>query len=101
MVKNPLANAGDTREVLQSLVWEDHLEKEMATHFSILENEWTEEPDGPQSTGHQRVGCVHIHTYTHTRLLVTPFHGMHHSDATSLIKAQLITHSIMFLSYLL
>ena len=70
MVKNPLANAGDTREVLQSLVWEDHLEKEMATHFSILENVWTEEPGGPQSMGHQRVGCVHIHTHTHTH---TPF----------------------------
>ena len=57
MVKNPLANTGDTREVVQSLVWEDHLEKEMATHFSILENEWTEETGGPQSMGPQRAEC--------------------------------------------
>ena len=36
VVKNILANAGDT---CQSLHWEDSLEKEMATHFSILA--WT------------------------------------------------------------
>ena len=36
---------------VQSLGWEDPLEKEMATHFSILawEIPWTEEPDGLQS----------------------------------------------------
>ena len=34
------------------------LEKEMATHSSILARRipWTEEPDGLQSTGLQRVG---------------------------------------------
>ena len=33
---------------IQSLDWEDHLEKEMATHFSILawRIPWTEEPGG-------------------------------------------------------
>ena len=32
----------------QSLVWEGPLQKEMATHFSILawETPWTEEPGG-------------------------------------------------------
>ena len=42
---------------LQSLGWEDPLEKEMATHFSILawEIPWTEEPGGQQSMGSQRV----------------------------------------------
>ena len=32
-----------------SLVWEDSLEKEKATHFSIRawRIPWTEEPDGP------------------------------------------------------
>ena len=37
---------------------EDPLEKEMATHSSILSWEipWTEEPDGLQSIGSQRVG---------------------------------------------
>ena len=41
-----------------SLGWEDPLEKEIATHSSILawRIPWTEEPDGPQSMGLQRVG---------------------------------------------
>ena len=43
---------------IQSLDWEDALEKEMATHSSILtwEIPWTEEPGGLQSMGLQRVG---------------------------------------------
>ena len=43
---------------VQSLAWEDPLEKEMATHSSILawRIPWTEEPGGLQSTGLQRVG---------------------------------------------
>ena len=42
---------------VQSLGWEDPLEKEMATHFSILAWRilWTEEPGGLQSRGLQRV----------------------------------------------
>ena len=50
----------------RSLGWEDLLEKGMATYSSILffltpvflpgESPWTEEPDGLQSTGLQRVG---------------------------------------------
>ena len=37
MVKNSLADAGDKRDrEVQSLSWEDPLEKEMATHSSIL-----------------------------------------------------------------
>ena len=41
-----------------SLDWEDLLEKEMATHSSILawKISWTEEPGGLQSMGSQRVG---------------------------------------------
>ena len=40
---------------VQSLGWEDFLEKEMATHSSILawEIPWTEEPGGLQSMGLQ------------------------------------------------
>ena len=43
---------------IQSLGWEYPLEKEMATHSSILawKIPWTEEPDGLQSMGLQRVG---------------------------------------------
>ena len=43
---------------VRSLGWEDPLEKEMATHSSILDWKisWTEEPGGLQSMGSQRVG---------------------------------------------
>ena len=43
---------------VQSLGWEDPLEKGMATHSSFLawEIPWTEEPGGLQSMGSQRVG---------------------------------------------
>ena len=43
---------------VQSLGWEDLLEKEMATHSSILawKIPWTEEPGRQQSMGSQRVG---------------------------------------------
>ena len=43
---------------VQSLGQEDCLEKEMATHSSILawEITWTEEPGGLQFMGLQRVG---------------------------------------------
>ena len=43
---------------VQSLGWEDALEKEMATHSSTLawKIPWTEEPGRLQSKGLQRVG---------------------------------------------
>ena len=43
---------------VQSLGWEDLLEKEMATNSSILawKIPWMEEPGRLQSTGSQRVG---------------------------------------------
>ena len=42
---------------VQSLGWEDPLEKEMATHSSILawRISWTEDPGRLQSMGSQRV----------------------------------------------
>ena len=57
-VKN-LPAMQETQETgVQSLDGEDLLEKEMATHSSILawEIPWTEEPSGLQSSGSQRVG---------------------------------------------
>ena len=53
---------------IQSLGWEDPLEKGMATHFSILawRIPWTEEPSGLQSMGSQRVGHNWATKYTHT-----------------------------------
>ena len=55
MVKNPFA----IQETwVQSLGQEDPLEKEMATHSSVLvwRIPWTEEPGGLQSMESQRVG---------------------------------------------
>ena len=53
MVKDPPANAGDQETWVQSLGWENPLEKGMATHSSILAWKilWTEEPGGLQSVG--------------------------------------------------
>ena len=57
-IKNSPANAGDARDSVQSLDGEDLLEKEMATHSSVLA--WriprSEEPGRLQSMGLQRVG---------------------------------------------
>ena len=54
-VKSPPA----TQETwVRSLGWENPLEKEMATHSSIVAWRilWTEEPGGLQSVGSQRIG---------------------------------------------
>ena len=55
LVKNLAANADSW---IRSLGWEDPLEKDMATHFSILawRIPWTEQPGGLQFMGLQRVG---------------------------------------------
>ena len=67
MVKNPLANAGDIKDLgnelpmqearVPSLGQEDPLEEEMATHSSVLawEIPRREEPGGLQSIRLQRV----------------------------------------------
>ena len=54
MLKN-LPTGWETQ--VQSLSWEDPLEKGIATHSSILawRIPWTEEPGGLQSMGLQRV----------------------------------------------
>ena len=56
MVKN-LSAMWETQ--VRSLGQEDPLEKDMATHSSILawRIPWTEEPSGLQSMGSQKVGC--------------------------------------------
>jgi len=55
-VKNLPANARNTGNSVQSLGQEDPLEKEMATHSSILawEIPWTEGPGGLQFMGWQK-----------------------------------------------
>ena len=59
---------------VQSVDWKDPLEKEMATHSSILawEIPWTEEPDGLQS-----ISSVH---FSHSVLSDSlPPHGLQHA----------------------
>ena len=59
MVTQMVKSLHATQEIqVQSLGQEDSLEKEMATHSSILawKIPWTEEPGGLQSMGSQRVG---------------------------------------------
>ena len=58
---------------VQSLGWEDPLEKGMATHSRILawKIPWTEEPGGLQSMEWQRVGhnwskLTHMHTFLYS-----------------------------------
>ena len=53
--KESACNTGDW---VLSLVWEDPLQRGMATHYSISawRIPWTEEPGGLQSMGWQRVG---------------------------------------------
>ena len=57
MVKNPLANPGETTDMSSIPGLEDSLEKEMATHSSILawKIPWAEEPSGLQFMPTQRV----------------------------------------------
>ena len=56
MVKNLPVNAGDARDHVLSLGWEDPQEEEMATHLSILtwEIPGIEEPGGLKSMGSQK-----------------------------------------------
>ena len=58
VVKNPLASAGDARDTGLILRLGRTLEKEMATHSSILawKIPWTEKPGSLQSIRSLRVG---------------------------------------------
>ena len=51
VVKNLSASAADVRDTVRSLGWKGPLEKETATHSSVLawRIPWTEEPGGLQS----------------------------------------------------
>ena len=59
LVVQMVKNLSAMRETwVRSLGWEDHVEKGMAIHSSILAWRilWTKEPDGLQSMGLQRIG---------------------------------------------
>ena len=74
LVRDPLENAGDTRDASSINPWVGKipLEEEMTTHSSIFawRIAWTEEPGGLQSMGSSGVGHnkrdTHTHTHTHT-----------------------------------
>ena len=53
--KNLPGNAGDIRHMVQSLGWKEPLEKDMATHSSVLtwRIPWTKEPGCLQTIGSQ------------------------------------------------
>ena len=73
---------------VQSLGWENSLEKEMATHSSILawEIPWTEEPGGIQPTGSQRA----TNPLSHFRRVflkgLNTFHLLDHVNGYGLVK---------------
>ena len=89
VVKNLPTNAGDVGLIPG---WKDPLEKERATHSSILawEIPWTEEPGGLYSPwGHKRVGhnlaTKHIHTHWDGCLLLPlPIETPHSSSFSHL-----------------
>ena len=65
MVKNLLANAGYTKDADLIPRWGRSLDKEMATHYSILawKIPWMEDPGGLQFLGLQKVGRNQAHTH--------------------------------------
>ena len=72
MVKNPFAKAGDIEMWVESLGWEDPLEKDMATYSSILawRIPWTEEPMGLQSIGSPSTGHSNLARTQYTKALI-------------------------------
>ena len=77
------------------LGWEDPLEKEMATHSSILawRIPWTEEPGGLQSTGSQRVG--HDWATSLTQIPWTEEPGGLQSTGSQRVDERLHAHSAL------
>ena len=75
LVAQMIKNFPAVQEIcVRSLGWEDSLEKEMATHSSILawRSPWTEEPGGLQSRGSQGVGHD-LTTNTFTQMQTTVY----------------------------
>ena len=68
VVKNPPANAGDTRDAGSPLGREDPLEEGTATHSSILawRIPWTEQPGGLQSWGHKESDTTEVNQHATT-----------------------------------
>ena len=58
VVKTQPANAGDSRDALQSLGWEDPLEEGMATHSSMFCLENSMDGGAWRSTIHAVTNCI-------------------------------------------
>ena len=80
-----LSTTWETR--VQSLVWEDPLEKEVAIHSSTIawKIPWTEEPGRLQSMGSQRVGHDWA-TSLHSRVHLAPC--LENTNNTYIIQVQ-------------
>ena len=86
-------------EVL-SLGWEDHLKKEMATHFNILawKIPWTEEPGRLQSMGSQRVG--HDWTTSLSFFLSFPISGKEFCHVSpAMFHGGMLLQDLLFLTF--
>ena len=91
-IKNLPANAGDLGSILGQ---DEPLEKEMATHSSILACRipWTGKPGRLQSTGSQTVGRDLATTHTEeTDADVVTCHSQHLSESRSVVSDSLRTH---------
>ena len=71
LIKNPPANAGDAGDTVLLLRQEDALEKETATHSSIIAWEilWMEKSGGLQFMGSQ----ITRHNWAHTHISPASF----------------------------
>ena len=113
VVKNPPADAGDARTQetwVRSLSQEDPLEKDMATHSSILawRTLWTEEPGRLLSLGLQRVGhdyeayLAHMHTFLSRKGIVNnKVLRLLNTLIYKVLRTLLVSICLMSLSYVL
>jgi len=64
--KESACNAGDARDGVGSVGWEDLLRESMATHSSVLawEIPWTGKPDGLQFVGLKELDITEVTEHT-------------------------------------
>ena len=97
LVAQRIKHLPDTRETrVRSLGWEDPLEKEMATHSSILASKipQTEEPSRLQSTGSQRVGHDWASLFHFTSPKIKSFNSTELHPASIFIKLHRASFSV-------
>ena len=80
---------------IQSLGWEDPLEKEMATHSSTLawKIPWKEEPGMLQFMGSQKVGhdwATSLTSFTQFYSILFTLHGLCDCDSVEVVETKLM-----------